>query len=88
LAFSEYQFQRKEELLLVVSLHELVDTSCSVDQILFTSVKRMRHGRNFQFVQRVLVAIFPNNGFFGVYTTVYQETVVTAHVFEYNFAII
>jgi hypothetical protein len=78
----------RQELLLVVALHELVDTSRSVYQILLTSVEGVRHGRNFQFVQRILVAIFPNNGFFGVYTAVHQETVVAAHVFKYNFAII
>jgi hypothetical protein len=36
-------FLERQVLFLVVTLHELVDTSCCVDQILLASIKRVRH---------------------------------------------
>ena len=52
-------FINNSRLLFVVTAAEFVDTPCSIYQFHLTSVERVRSVRNFEFHQRILIAIFP-----------------------------
>jgi hypothetical protein len=59
-------FIEKAKLLFVVTGAEFIDTPCSINQFHFTGVERVRCMRNFQFNQRILIAIFPFYGFAAI----------------------
>lgn len=64
------------KLLLFVAATELIDTSCCIKEGRFSGVERVRFIGNLKLVQRILIAIFPFNGFFGFYGRTGQEGII------------
>ena len=71
-----------------VSVSELVNTASRIYQLHFSSIKRMRSVRNFQFDQWVFVTIFPFNGFLSSSTGFSKKRVIIRHVLEHNVSVI
>lgn len=61
-------FINTPKLLFGVACAKFIDTPCCINKFHFTCVERMRGVRNFKFNKRILVAIFPFNGFAGIDT--------------------
>ncbi len=59
--------------LLAVTLTKLVDLLGSLQNVLLAGVERMRLARDFQLQQRVLVSVFPLDGFSGGYGGLRQD---------------
>ena len=51
--------------LFAVTLTELVDLFCGLQDVLLTGVEGVRLARNFKFQQWIFVTVFPGNSFSG-----------------------
>ena len=72
--------------ILVVSLvlaHELINTSCGVNEFQFTCEVRMRSVGDFQFHNVIFITVGIDNFLFGVGTALGENHSVIRHVFEY-----
>ena len=68
--------------LLGVAFAELVDAAAGIDQLLLAGIERMRGRRNFNFQQRVFLAVFPFDGFLGRSCGTGDECMPVTHVLE------
>src|SRR5579859_3283702 len=75
-------------LLLRVALAELVDATAGVKRLLLAGVERMGVARDIHLDQRVLVTVFPLDGFLGGDRRTRQEREVRRQVLEHHRAII
>lgn len=69
---------------LPVLLTEFVDATSGVHKLRFARVKGVTHVTHLHLDQRVLVAIFPLDGFLGFSCGFAQKRIFVAHVLEYN----
>src|SRR5258706_6025704 len=71
-----------------ITLLELVDASGGIHDLLLARVERMGFGRDLDLVDRILLAVFPLDGFVGRDRGAGHEAEVAARVEENNFAVI
>ena len=67
---------------LSVALVELVHTTCGVDELLLAGVEGMAVAGDFNFDQRVFVAVFPLDGVLRVDGRLGQEGEIGGYIFE------
>ena len=75
-------FQESEVLDIPLLLHETLDTTRCIHDLLLSGVERMRCTGDVQFLQRIFVAIFPNDRVTALYCGPSQDGKVSGWVLE------
>ena len=74
--------------LLTVTLTELVDLFCGLQDVLFTGVEGVRLTRNLEFEQWVLITVFPGDGLSGRHGGFCQDRKIGRDILEHNVSVI